>query len=589
MFCRIWLLVLAVGVCAPSFAQVNAGQLLEQAQQTQRPKTAPLPPEAPDKPADPKIPAIADGEVGVRIRSLILIGDPVHLSDTQWKTLNGLVKGKELSFIGLQGLADRVASMLRSDGFPLAQAFLPEQDVSQGVLRIAVQLGRFDNPAFEVIDKAARLRPGLVSQWLAIRLQPGEVVRGTQLNEALILVNELSGVSAQGEFIAGDQPGTARLRVTVQEESPLQIRTGLANTGNKTTGIEMLSTSVQRSNALGFGERFGLSLNRSRGMSLWTGDLAWPANANGGWLEMSLSQLHYESISQDPGMQGLNGDSVVGSFTWRQALWRDLRRSASWQANFEYKKMVDDNLVGADVFHMSDKLIQAMNLRLDGQQQFNVGAGLSFSGRVGLRVGRLSLPDRDNVTSNLASDQNPGSGLFTQGDYRKFTWQLQGQQFLGAGWYVGASGTGQRALGHKNLDGSEKMSLGGPNGVRAYPSGEASGDHAHILSAELGYSFLLPNGESVGVSAFYDKGWIWMYANPTIAGRSDIASNDQQLSHYALGGYGMNFVLSRSGRFSLSITWARKDGPNPGSVQQGKDSDGRSDRERWWLSYQLQF
>lgn len=96
MPCRIWLLVFTVGLCAPSFAQVNAGKLLEQAQQTQRPKTAPLPPEAPAKPAEPKIPATADGEVGARIRSLILIGDPVHLSDTQWKTLNGLVKGKEI-------------------------------------------------------------------------------------------------------------------------------------------------------------------------------------------------------------------------------------------------------------------------------------------------------------------------------------------------------------------------------------------------------------------------------------------------------------------------------------------------------------
>ena len=37
----------------------------------------------------------------------------------------------------------------------------------------------------------------------------------------------------------------------------------------------------------------------------------------------------------------------------------------------------------------------------------------------------------------------------------------------------------------KNLDISEKMSLGGSTGVRAYPSGEANGDQGYVLNLEL--------------------------------------------------------------------------------------------------------
>ena len=36
----------------------------------------------------------------------------------------------------------------------------------------------------------------------------------------------------------------------------------------------------------------------------------------------------------------------------------------------------------------------------------------------------------------------------------------------------------------KNLDISEKMGLGGANGVRAYPEGEAYGDQGYVLNLE---------------------------------------------------------------------------------------------------------
>jgi hemolysin activation/secretion protein len=40
----------------------------------------------------------------------------------------------------------------------------------------------------------------------------------------------------------------------------------------------------------------------------------------------------------------------------------------------------------------------------------------------------------------------------------------------------------------KNLDSSEKLSLGGATGVRAYPSGEASGDEGRKLSVDAKYN-----------------------------------------------------------------------------------------------------
>ncbi|PZN73481.1 MAG: hypothetical protein DM484_22590 [Candidatus Methylumidiphilus alinenensis] len=68
----------------------------------------------------------------------------------------------------------------------------------------------------------------------------------------------------------------------------------------------------------------------------------------------------------------------------------------------------------------------------------------------------------------------------------------------------------------KNLSSSEKFSLGGPYGVRAYGVGEAPSDEMLLLSAELRASLPKPTlipGELVG-SAFLDTAWGWLSRAP---------------------------------------------------------------------------
>src|SRR5690606_12945875 len=55
-----------------------------------------------------------------------------------------------------------------------------------------------------------------------------------------------------------------------------------------------------------------------------------------------------------------------------------------------------------------------------------------------------------------------------------------------------------------NLTSSEKFTLGGPAGVRAYRASEGSGDTGHLLTAEV--RVRLPR--NVTVAAFYDTGTI---------------------------------------------------------------------------------
>ena len=137
-----------------------------------------------------------------------------------------------------------------------------------------------------------------------------------------------------------------------------------------------------------------------------------------------------------------------------------------------------------------------------------------------------------------------------------------------------------------NLDSSEKFSLGGPNALRAYPVGEASGDEGQLLSAELRCTlpFAAQSG-NLQLIGFYDAGHILINKErypgdlSTATGRND---------YWLLGaGAGLNYAYS--GRFSVRGIWAHVIGDNPGRSIAGRNSDGLNDRDRFWLQCMFSF
>ena len=111
---------------------------------------------------------------------------------------------------------------------------------------------------------------------------------------------------------------------------------------------------------------------------------------------------------------------------------------------------------------------------------------------------------------------------------------------------------GQQAS--KNLASAEKISLGGPNGVRAYPVGEALGDSGNLVQVE--YRYLWPgvkvwDGE-LNVSAHYDWGQVRVNENPPA-----IATQNKR----SISGYGVGVSLGAEGGFIVraSVSWRADD------------------------------
>jgi hemolysin activation/secretion protein len=124
---------------------------------------------------------------------------------------------------------------------------------------------------------------------------------------------------------------------------------------------------------------------------------------------------------------------------------------------------------------------------------------------------------------------------------------------------------GQKAA--RNLDSSEKLILGGINGVRAYPQGEAPGDTGYLLSAELRYAFnaAVPQG-SLQLTGFVDTGQVKLNEEAFAAG-----ANRRRLS-----GVGVGVNWFKPNDFALRLAVAHR-------IGNARATAGTDNETRGWL------
>jgi hemolysin activation/secretion protein len=167
-----------------------------------------------------------------------------------------------------------------------------------------------------------------------------------------------------------------------------------------------------------------------------------------------------------------------------------------------------------------------------------------------------------------AVDASPGIGPQTAGNFSKWNLDLRRLQRITDQFNLLAAYSGQ--LASKNLTAAEKMSLGGPNGVRAFPVGEAAGDTGHLFSAELRYIF--PQfqlfGGDLTASTFYDYGRVEAFEEPPPAD-PNAANNKRSIS-----GYGVGLSLGREGNFLVRLNVAKPAKGDP-PISDTKDRDPR--------------
>lgn len=217
----------------------------------------------------------------------------------------------------------------------------------------------------------------------------------------------------------------------------------------------------------------------------------------------------------------------------------------------------------------SDYRSLALSWSLSGNRFDDLAGGGASSGNLTLSQGHLQLEGAAQQATDALSTQ-------TAGDYRKLRYSLARQQTITDALLLLMSFSGQWT--DQNLDSSERFSLGGSTGVRAYPSGEGAGAIGRVASAELRWQVSAPLVWSV----FFDSG------NVTVNARNDYRGASA-LNSYALSGAGLAVVWQVNRRTHARLTWARRQGDNPNPTLTGRDQDGTRVLDRVWASVAVGF
>jgi hemolysin activation/secretion protein len=558
---RVSVAVLAAsfGVLAQAQQRPDSGTIIEQQRERLR-----VP--APERDVLPKAPAArpampASATLKVNVTGFRVSGNTVIKEDVLLAALSGSV-GKTLDFEGLNEAATVVQRLYRERGYFLAVAFLPAQQIQNGVVEIAILEGSVGKVTLEMPPKA-RMRESLPRGILNAYIKPGSLITETGLERPLLLINDLAGVNVTSALgPSKDKIGAADVSAKlVQDPHLINGYFDFDNGGNRFTGENRIGVNVNFNDLAGYGDLFSVrGFASDERMNFGRFAYVVPVGYWGTRIGISYTSFDYR-LAKEFAPLGAHGEGEVSTVYALHPFLRTRNANFLIQAAYEVKNL-EDYVDSVKSFEKRD--IKAGKLGAIGDWRDGALGGGFNSYSLNYTGGKLILGPPGDV---VKADQTLGSGLFTNGHFGKTNAEFKRLQRITGDLNLLLAYSGQYAS--KNLASAEKISLGGPNGVRAYPVGEATGDSGYLVSAELRYivpKFKVLQGD-VTVSAFYDMGNVQATQEALLTNHANMRG---------LAGYGLGLSLGKEGGFLVKTSFAWR------AENEAPTSDGARRIPRVW-------
>ena len=520
---------IAFGPAAALAQTPTAGSQIQQI-----PATPVLPKAAPDIRIDAGRPASAESADSMKIvvNNVRVTGARAY-SEAALVALTGFKPGAEMSMAGLQRMANMIAERYRSDGYLLAQAYLPTQDIKNGVVTIAVLEGQYGKISF-------RNQSNVPNSMLASQvdtLRGGDVVLRPPLESGLLLLSDLPGVTIKSTLVPGASVGSADLIIDVTPGRRVTGSIDADNAGNRYTGQNRLGATVNVNELLGLGDVASLRV-LSSGKGLDYARASYQIQVGKARAGMAYSKLNYE-LGKEFAPLRAHGTASIASVFASYPLIRSRNENLFAQLAFDTKKFHDKiDLTGT----ASDKKTNVLMASLYGDRRDQIGGAGANAFSLTVSSGELEIRTPEVLAIDALTARS-------NGHYNKLAYSISRVQRVTDTVSLSAALNGQ--IASKNLDVSEKMELGGMNAVRAYPEGEAYADQGNVLSLEA--RLLLPKLSAhqpgqLQLVGFADTGRVTRERDPWIAG-----PNSRTLS-----GAGVGLVWSEGSNFMVRTYYARK-------------------------------
>lgn len=447
----------------------------------------------------PKTELLLDQGKKVKVKDFKFTGNTIF-SGAELKGAVAQFANKSLSFNDLQGAIAAVNALYIGKGYFLARAILPAQDVTSGIVHIAVVEGHLG----EVIVQGNQFYTAEF-----IRSQFSCTVQGVlnyhSLLRSLILINEYPDLAARAVMQKGKAPYTVDILLTVEDKRPLHFTIDYNNFGSRYVSRHRTGAGMEYSNLVFGGDKISL-----RGVNGWSVDTlkygsvgySLPVNKKGTTFQASYARSDFE-VQKEYRALDAHGESETISLDLIHPLRRNFTSSLDMFLGFDFKN-AKNYLVG-DISSEDD--LRILRAGFTGNR-----VDMDFHGRDFLDL-KLSR-GLDSMGATKKDDPNvsrTGSG----GAFTKVNMDLARYQQMPLDSVLMVKTMTQ--FSGDALPVSEQIAVGGANTVRGYPEAEHMGDYGTVINLELSKPMML-FGESkvpfvgkeirdvVRVAGFYDYG-----------------------------------------------------------------------------------
>lgn len=553
------LLLACLGLPAISWAQTqpNASTLQQQIERDQQTDKQRLPVKPPPQ---SKIEAPLVGPTVV-VNEFKFKGNTLLSSEELRKALAPLT-GRPLDFARLQSTPVLIADLYRNKGW-VVQTTLPAQDIDKGSVTIEIVEAVFGQTIVSGTP-ATSVSQEDVLRIFARQQQNGQLLNIHAVDRALLLADDLPGITVSGALAQGAQAGQTDLVLQIADEPRVSAFVTTDNTGAVSTGSRRVMTVLNLNSPTLRGDAINLNIMQSEGTDYSRFAYGLPLGSNGLRLGLNTSRLNYSLISSAYKYLNAKGNSNTAglelSYPWIRS------RSYNLNTSFSADKK-DYNNVSSGATTSAYKNVP-VSLALSGNSFDGLGQGGANSFSWAMTTGKLNLNGSPTQGSDASTTQSAGN-------FKKLRYALSRQQQLSTSLSLYTALSGQWA--NKNLDSSEKFYLGGSSGVRAYPSSEAGGTLGQMLNLELRWQV----ADGLNLTGFYDFGRISVNKYNDFLGAPAVNA-------FALKGSGLAVAWRSLEGLSVQASYAKRIGNNPNpittDINRGADQDGTLRINRFWLT-----
>lgn len=478
------------------------------------------------------------GSKGVYVNSIEVSPSEI-LSREEINRVIGQYVGKNVFMSDIQAAINGLNNLYAEKGYVTARAYLPEQTVSNGNIKIELIESKIGN--ISVVNNRYTTDNYILKR---IPEKSGQLFDIVNLEQDVLDFNRYhDGVNLSANLKAGQQPGTTDIELTAEETFPFHLIGMMDNAGRRTTGPLRGGPAIVADSLFHHRDQLSMGAYFSRGATSPFFDYSYPINKKDGRIGFSFSSTFAKVKRGEYSWMGLKSNSYVYSLYYDQPLVRKQGFELKSLASLNYKRSRTWSNLGnlfseAYGFHVDDPI-------KDTDQVTSVDLGLNMrkDTKYGIwyanQMASLAIPIFDSESSYFKL-----SGGFLR--LHDFSHGIIGQ----------LRGSYQVIPNSKHIPYLDQFQVGGLATVRGYSEGVMLGKSGYFFSGEL----MFPLGpRTIAGKDGYNHKFIGHYLKGALfadtSGVFPYVKEDVYGGSYFLASVGMGVRVQLPGDLSARLYW----------------------------------